>query len=127
MSRRLDAMRSKEDQFVHALYAVTKGDMRVCGDVRTIARRLGYDRQTCFSIIARMQRKGIIEQHSTLHHLVRLSASGVDFVEITFADIAHFLNEARADCAEGAACLHGEFVSRVGQARNRRPRVKSSS
>ncbi|MGZ4902510.1 MAG: hypothetical protein ACXVI3_03650 [Halobacteriota archaeon] len=127
MSRRLDAMRSKEDQFIHALYSVTKGDTRVCGDVRTIARKLGYDRQTCTSIIAHMRKKGIIEQHNTLQHLVRLTASGVDFVEVTFADIADLLGEARADCAEGAACLRDEFVSRVGEVRKRLPRIESST
>ncbi len=117
MSRRRDAMRSREDQFIRALYSVTGGDTRVCGDIRTIARKLGYDRQTCSSIVARMRRKGIIEQHRTLRHLVRLTARGVDFVEVTFADIAYFLNEARTECAEGAACLREEFASRVGKAR----------
>ncbi|MDD1721429.1 MAG: hypothetical protein LUP95_05525 [Euryarchaeota archaeon] len=126
MSRRLDAMRSREDQFIHALYSVTKGDTRVCGDVRTIARRLGYDRRTCVSIVAHMRRKGIIEQHNSLRHLVRLTASGVDFVEVTFADLAHFLGEARADCAEGAACLRDEFVSRVGKARRSLVRLEPS-
>ncbi len=126
MSRRLDAMRSREDQFVRALYSVTKGDVRVCGDVRTIARKLGYDRQTCTSIVAQMRKKGVIEQHHTLHHLVRLTASGVDFVEITFADIARFLDEARTDCAEGAACLRDEFVIRVSKVRKKLPRKEAS-
>lgn len=127
MSRRLDAMRSREDQFIRALYSVTKGDTRVCGDVRTIARKLGYDCQTCSSIVAHMRRKGVIEQHNSLHHLVRLTAGGVDFVEVTFVDITRFLNEARADCIEGAACLRDELVFRVGKARERRPRIESSS
>ncbi len=122
MSRRLDAMRSREDQFVRALYSVTSGDTRVCGDVRTIARKLGYDRETCTSIITQMRKKGVIEQHHTLNHLVRLTTSGVDFVEITFADIARFLDEARTDCAEGAACLRDEFVIRVSKVRKKLPR-----
>ena len=125
MSRRLDAMRSREDQFVRALYSVTNGDTRVCGDVRTIARKLGYDRETCTSIIAQMRKKGVIEQHHTLNHLVRLTASGVDFVEITFADIARFLDEARTDCAEGAACLRDEFVIRVSKVRKKLPRKEA--
>ncbi len=113
MSRRRDAMRSREDQFVRALYSVTKGDTRVCGDVRTIARKLGYDRKTCTSIVTHMRQKGVIEQHNSLNHLVRLTVRGVDFVEVTFADLGRFLDEARADCAEGAACLRDEVVSRV--------------
>ncbi len=127
MSRRLDAMRSREDQFIRALYSVTKGDTRVCGDVRTIARKLGYDRTTCTSIVAHMRRKGVIEQHNTLRQLVRLTASGVDFVEVTFADITRFLDDARADCAEGAACLRDELVSRVDNAKKRLPHVQLSS
>ncbi len=127
MSRRRDAMRSREDQFVRALYSVTEGDTRICGDIRTIARKLGYDRQTCSSIVAYMRRRGIIEQHSTLRHLVRLTASGVDFVEVTFADIGRFLDEARGECAEGAACLRDEFVSRVGKTRKRLSRKGASA
>ncbi len=127
MSRQRDAMRSREDQFIRALYSVTKGDTRVCGDVRTIARKLGYDRTTCTSIVALMQRKGVIEKHNTLHQLVHLTARGVDFVEVTFADIARFLDEARSDCAEGAACLRDEVVFRVAKAKKRFPRTESST
>ncbi len=127
MSRRLDAMRSKEDQFIRALYSVTKGDTRVCGDARTITRKLGYDRQTCASIIAYMRKKGVIEQHNTLRHLVRFTASGVDFVEVTFADVVHFFGEERADFADGAACLRDEFVSRLAKVRKRLPRIESST
>jgi predicted transcriptional regulator len=85
MSRQLDGLRCKQDQFIHALYAITKGDSRTCGDVRTITQKLGFDRHTCASIVGYFVAKGIIEQHhESLSHLVKLTTRGVDFFEVTF-------------------------------------------
>ena len=62
MSRHLDDLRCKQDQFIHTLYSVTKGDSCTCGDVRTITQKLGFDRHTCVSVVSYFAQKGIIEQ-----------------------------------------------------------------
>lgn len=126
MSRRLDAMRCKEDQFIRALYAATKGNTNTCGDVRTIARKLRYDRGTCTSIISYFVERGIIEQRNdTLHHLVNLTVTGADFVEVTFADSVHLLQDMFTECTEGAACVYDRLASRVRKVRSETP-VRSS-
>ena len=120
MSRRLDAIRCKEDQFIRALYAATKGDTNTCGDVRTIARTLRYDRGTCTSIVSYFKERGIIEHRDeTLHHLVNLTAVGADFVEVTFADSVHFLQETFTDCTDGAACVYDRLALRVRKVRSK--------
>jgi len=85
MPRHLDDLRCKQDQFIHTLYSVTQGDTCTCGDVRTITRKLGFDHNTCVSVVSYFMTKGIIEQrHESLSHLVKLTSRGIDFVEVTF-------------------------------------------
>ena len=106
MPRHLDDLRCKQDQFIHALYSVTQGDTRTCGDVRTITQKLGYDRHTCTSIVRYFLNKGIIEQrYESLSHLVKLTSVGVDFVEVTFSAVTHILDAKLPDFADGAACV----------------------
>jgi predicted transcriptional regulator len=106
MPRHLDDLRCKQDQFIHTLYAVTQGDMCTCGDVRTITQKLGFDRQTCASVVSYFAKKGIIEQrHESFSHLVTLTSKGVDFVEVTFSAAAHLLETKLTDFADGAACV----------------------
>lgn len=109
MSRQLDDLRCKEDRFIHALYSVTESGNWTCGDARTITQKLGFDRQTCVSIVSYFVTKGIIERcHESLSHLVRLTVRGVDFVEVTFS-AAHIPEAKFADFAEGAACVLDEL------------------
>ena len=106
MPRHLDDLRCKQDQFIHALYSVTQGDTRTCGDVRTITQKLGYDRHTCTSIVRYFLNKGIIEQrYESLSHLVKLTSRGIDFVEVTFSAVTHVFETKLNDCADGAACV----------------------
>ncbi|MFZ0925883.1 MAG: hypothetical protein WCE82_08105 [Halobacteriota archaeon] len=106
MPRHLDDLRCKQDQFIHTLYSVTEGDTRTCGDVRTIRRKLGFDRHTCASIVSYFLSKGIIEQrHESLSHLVKLTSRGIDFVEVTFSAVTHVFETTLNDCADGAACV----------------------
>jgi predicted transcriptional regulator len=105
MSRQLDDLRCKQDQFIHALYSVTEGNCCTCGDLHTISRKLGFDHQTCVSIVSYFVTKGIIERHhESLSHLVKLTTKGVDFVEVTFA-AAHMLEAKLTEYAEGAASV----------------------
>jgi predicted transcriptional regulator len=105
MSRQLDDLRCKQDQFIHALYSVTEGNTCTCGDVRTITQKLGFDRQTCVSIVSYFVTKGIIERHyESLSHLVKLTNKGVDFVEVTFA-AAQMFETKLTEYAEGAASV----------------------
>jgi hypothetical protein len=85
MPRHLDDLRCKQDQFIHALYSVTQGDTRTCGDVRTITQKLGYDRHTCTSIVRYFLNKRIIE--------------------VTFSAVTHVFETTLPDCADGAACV----------------------
>ena len=106
MPRHLDDLRCKQDQFIHALYSVTQGDTRTCGDVRTITQKLGYDRHTCTSIVRYFLNKRIIEQrYESLSHLVKLTSRGIDFVEVTFSAVTHVFETKLTDCADGAACV----------------------
>jgi CTP-dependent riboflavin kinase len=106
MPRHLDDLRCKQDQFIHALYSVTQGDTRTCGDVRTITQKLGYDRHTCTSIVRYFLNKRIIEQrYESLSHLVKLTSRGIDFVEVTFSAVTHVFETTLPDCADGAACV----------------------
>jgi CTP-dependent riboflavin kinase len=85
---------------------VTHGDRCVWGDVRTITRKLDFDRYTCTSIVRYFKNKGIIEQrHESFSHLVTLTSKGVDFVEITFSAAAHFFETTLTDLADEAACV----------------------
>jgi predicted transcriptional regulator len=106
MPRHLDDLRCKQDQFIQTLYSVTEGDTRTCGDVRTITRKLGFDRHTCVSIVSYFLSKGIIEQrYKSLSHLVKLTSKGVDFVEVTFSAVTHVFETKLSDCTDGAACV----------------------
>jgi len=106
MPRHIDDLRRKQDQFIHVLYSVTRGDACTCGDVRTITQKLGYDRHTCVSIVSYFLNKGFIEQHyESLSHLVKLTARGIDFVEVTFSAVTHVFETKLNDCADGAACV----------------------
>jgi predicted transcriptional regulator len=106
MPRHLDDLRSKQDQFIHALYSVTEGNTWTCADVRTIKRKLGFDRHTCTSIVSYFLSKGIIEQrHESLSHLVKLTSRGVDFAEVTFSAVTYMFETKLTDCVEGAACV----------------------
>jgi predicted transcriptional regulator len=106
MPRHLDDLRCKQDQFIHALYSVTRGDTRTCGDVRTIKRKLGFDHHTCVSVVNYFMNKGIIEQrYESLSHLVKLTSRGIDFVEVTFSAVTHVFETTLNDCADGAACV----------------------
>jgi len=114
MPRHLDDLRCKQDQFIHTLYSVTEGDSCTCGDVRTITRKLGFDRQTCTSIVSYFTKKGIIEQrHESFSYLVTLTSKGVDFVEVTFSAAAHLLETKLTDFADGAACVFDRPNSRA--------------
>jgi len=114
MSRHLDEMRCKQDQFIHTLYAVTQGDICTCGDVRTITKKLGFDRHTCTSVVSYFAKKGIIEQrHESFSHLVTLTSMGVDFVEVTFSAAAQLLDTTLTDFADGAACVFEGLNSRA--------------
>lgn len=114
MRRQLDELRSKQDQFIHTLYLVTQGDTCTCGDVRTITRKLGFDRHTCASVVSYFVKKGIIEQcHESLSHLVTLTSEGVDFVEVTFSAASHIFETKLTDFADGAACLFDGLNSRA--------------
>jgi predicted transcriptional regulator len=106
MPRHLDDLRCKQDQFIHTLYSVTRGDARICGDVRTITRKLGFDHHTCVSVVNYFIDKGIIEQrHESLSHLVKLTSRGIDFVEVTFSAVTHVSETKLNDCADGVACV----------------------
>jgi len=106
MPRHLDDLRCKQDQFIHTLYSITEGDTCICGDVRTIRRKLGFDRHTCVSIVSYFLSNGIIEQrHESHSHLVKLTSKGVDFVEVTFSAVTHILDMKLPDFADGAACV----------------------
>jgi len=109
MPRHLDDLRCKQDQFIHTLYSVTQGDTCTCADVRTITRKLGFDRHTSVSIVSYFLNKGIIEQrYESLSHLVKLTPHGVDFVEVTFSAVTHTLSAELTDFADGAACVFEE-------------------
>lgn len=114
MSRHLDEMRCKQDQFIHTLYAVTHGDICTCGDVRTITQKLGFDRYTCTSVVSYFAKRGLIEQRQeSFSHLVKLTSKGVDFVEVTFSAVTHMLETTLTDFADGAACVFEGFDSRA--------------
>jgi predicted transcriptional regulator len=106
MPRHLDELRCKQDLFIHALYSVTQGDTCTCVDVRTIRRKLGFDHDTCVSVVSYFMNNGIIEQrHESLSHLVKLTSRGIDFVEVTFSAVTHVFETKLNDCADGAACV----------------------
>jgi len=106
MPRHMDDLRSKQDRFIQTLYSVTAGDTYTCGDVRTITRKLGFDRHTCVSIVSYFLNKGIIEQcQQSLSHLVKLTSKGTDFVEVTFSGVTHVFETKLNDCTDGAACV----------------------
>jgi len=116
MSRQLDDLRCKQDQFIHALYAVTGGNCCTSGDLRTISRKLGFDRHTCVSIVSYFVTKGIVERrHESLSHLVKLTTKGVDFFEVTFA-APHTLEAKLTEYAEGAASVLDKHNLRAAQA-----------
>ncbi|HYA32945.1 MAG TPA: hypothetical protein VEG65_02970 [Candidatus Bathyarchaeia archaeon] len=121
MPRHLDDLRCKQDQFIHRLYAVTEGDTCTCGDVRTITKKLGFDRHTSGLVVRYFLGKGIIEQrHVSRSNLAKLTDKGVDFVEVTFSAVTHVFETKLPDCVDGAACvLERHRSSALATTRNR--------